>query len=196
MIVAIVFGPHAESADVEAHGSFFETLFHAAGVWAPLTLGVLAIAFAVNIARLVRDFNRRVNGVALATQLKKLIAAGNAERAVKLCHAAETAVASQVALAGLNARMHNADAYAAMLDVRARFIAQLKMGVTIAVVLGVAALIESAVMIGEAVSKGFPGAEIGAIAILPAILACLVLINAMQWSGMKRDMDAIIDAVR
>ena len=197
MITMLLLGPHShESADVEAHRSFIQTLFEAAGVWAPVTLGGLAIAIVVNLVQLIRNFNRTVNGVALAEQLKKLVAAGNIERALKLCHAAEGAVATQVAVIGLNAQMRKEDGYAAMIDARTRILNALRTVHVVALVLGVGALLESAVMVAEAVSKGFPGDEIGAIVVFPALLVCLVVANVMRWSGMQRDMDAVIAALR
>lgn len=192
----IVWGPHAqEAADAEAHGSFFETLFHAAGVWAPLTLGVLAVGLVVNIVQLVRMFPRRVNGEALGAQLKRLLLAGNADRAVKLCGAAPDAIAAQVALVGLNAREHNANPYGPMIAARDEAIQALRPAALAAIVLGAGALVESALMVAAAVSKGFPGDEIGAILIVPSLLGCLVAINAMMWRGVQRDVDAIIAAV-
>lgn len=199
MIFVLLLGPHAHDdveTGIEHHGSFFETLFHAAGVWAPLTLGVLAIGIVANFVLFYRNFNRAVNGVALAQQLKKLVDADNIDRALKLCRAAEGAVATQVARAGLEARMQKQDSYAAMDAARTRIIDALRKGHVITLGLGVAALIESGVMIAAAVSKGFPGNEIGAIAVLPAVLACVMLVNVMRWNGMQRDLDVVIDALR
>jgi hypothetical protein len=191
-------GPHEHAADAEAvqHGSFFETLFHAAGVWAPVTIGVFVVATAINIGFLAQMMNKRVNGNALGMQLKKLIAAGNAERAVKLCHAAEKAFAPQIALIGLNARMRNADHYTPMLEARAGILAVLNRGIAISLAFGAAALVESAVMFAEALSKGFPTNELGAIAFLPTMLGVVLAMNVMQWSAAKRDIEAVIDAVR
>jgi hypothetical protein len=189
-------GPHAEGADVEQHRSFFETLFHAAGAWAPVTLGLVAIAFAVNIAQLAGIFNRRLNGEALGAQLKKLISAGNVDRAVKLCGAAPRAVAAQVALIGLSARQRNEDPYPPMVDARDRAIQALRTGSLAAIGIGAAALVESVLMVVAAVSKGFPGDEIGAIVALPSILGFFVAVNWMMWRGVQRDAEAIIDAVR
>jgi hypothetical protein len=192
-----VLGPRAhEGADVEHHGSFFQTLFEAAGVWAPLTLGVLAVALVVNVAWLYRSLNRRVNGAALGMQLRKLIAAGNEDRAVRLCRAAEGAVATQVALAGLNARAKGQDPYSAMVDVRQAVTRTFGKGFTVALAVGAAGLVESVVMVGAAASKGFPGNEIGAISIVPSLIAGAMALNAMQWSAMKRDIEAVIAAVR
>ncbi|HEY2368522.1 MAG TPA: hypothetical protein VGH87_19130 [Polyangiaceae bacterium] len=195
MMIMWGMGPH-ETADVEEHGSFFATLFHAAGVWAPLTLGLLAVALIVNIVQLLRIFNRRVNGEALGAQLKKLIAAGNVDRAVKLCRAAPTAVAAQVALIGLNARQRNENPHAPMIEARDRASQALRPGALAAIVVGAAALVESVLMVAEAVAKGFSGDEIGAILVLPAVIGLLVAINAMMWRGVRRDVDAIIHAVR
>jgi len=189
-------GPHAESAEVEQHGSFFETLFHAAGAWAPLTLGVVAIGLVASVVQLSHMFNRRVNGAALGGQLKKLVMAGNVERAVKLCHAAPTAVAAQIALVGLNARERYQSPYEPMIEARDRALQALRPGAIAAIAIGAGALVESTLMVFAAVSKGFPGGEIGAIAILPSLLGLLVLINAMMWRGVQRDIDEIIAAVR
>jgi hypothetical protein len=188
-------GPHAEGAEVEQHGNIFETLFHAAGVWAPLTLGVLAVGFIVNLVQLTRMFNRRVNGEALGGQLKKLILAGNVERAVKLCGAAQNAVAAQVALVGLRARERNEDPYGPMSEARDRVLQAIRPGALAAIVLGAAALVESALMVVAAASKGFPGNEIGVILILPSLLGLLLAANVSMWRGVQRDADAVMAAV-
>jgi biopolymer transport protein ExbB len=69
-------------------------------------LCIIALVFAVGIAvfaeRFVMLFVRyNINAVAFMSQIQKLVAANNIDRAVKLCNAAPTAALSRVIKAGL-----------------------------------------------------------------------------------------------
>ena len=193
----ITFVPHEGKTEAEAHhASFIHALFDAAGVWAPITLALVGGAVLINVKLLYDDLRLRVNVVPFAEQMKKLLAADNADRAVKICRAIETTAAAKVALAGLESREHKNDARAAMLDVRARYVSMMRKGLFIALGLGTIGLIESAVMVVAAVEKEFPQNEVTAIAVLPALLACVMVVNAVRFGSFQRDLDVIVDTIR
>ncbi len=148
----------------------------------------IVIAGALQIAWLMRDASRRVNVVALGEQLKKLIAANNPERAVKLCMA-NSGPSTRLALVGLNARIGGASARDAMREALPQMLREARAGLLPVLAIGVGAVVEGLVLVMEEPDHlALVGGSV-------ALVTVLVMANGVRWGGWQRDLGYIYEVV-
>ncbi len=147
---------------------------------------VIFVACLYQIIWFVRQTNMRVNVVAFCEQIRKLIDAGNPERALKLCAAAPHAPVALLAKLGLEARARGENARDAMRAAYPRFLSASRGGLLIAVVLGAIAFAEGVVLLAE---EGV--ANVASIPLLFVVL--LGALNASRYVAWPRELTLVCD---
>ncbi len=177
----MTFKPHHDEELATHHAQpILVEILEAAGPLGYLQVALIAVAFTAQVVWLMRDQATRVNAAALGAQLKKLIDAGNPERAIKLCAAAPNAHATSLARVGLEARMRGENARDAMRAARPRILKEARSGYLAAMALGAMGFIESCVILAKGAEKGFGENFMLAFGMLPLFLSILLIVNGRR----------------
>ncbi len=184
---------HAEEQSVSAGHELIE----AGGPFAPLAFVEIVIvltAVVLQIQWLTSSLIRAIDADALGAQIKKLVAANNVERAIKLCGAAPNSPITQFARKGLDARLHDKDARALMTEDLPKYKALARSSARLVIVVGAVGLVGSSVLVASGTEKF--GEEFALhFGWVPVVIALLVVWNVRWWKTFVDGLELIFRAV-
>jgi hypothetical protein len=145
--VAIVFVPHIEGRG-ESHESMLQG-FAEMGLIGKMEVLFICVACFVQIASVARQMRLRIDARAFCEQIRKLLAAGNADRALKLCAAAPASPVAILVKTGLEAAKSSQSARDAVSAAYPRVLAATRGGLLFVLVTAAVALCAGAVLIAQ-----------------------------------------------
>ncbi|MBS2030813.1 MAG: hypothetical protein JST54_23115 [Deltaproteobacteria bacterium] len=155
---------------------------------------VLILSLATHGAWLARDVGKRLDAAALGVMLKKLIEAGNAERALKLAKAHD-GPACRLARIGIAARLQGANFTAPLEEATPQLLAEARAGLVPSLALGCVAIALGGWLLMNIVSVG-ARSELRTLAIVGVgAVVTLQIVNGRRWRAWQRELDAVANAV-
>lgn len=149
---------------------------------------LIVVVCVMQLAVFVRVSMRRVHVGAFASQLRKLVDAGNPERALKLCAAAPGSPVTFLAKIGVEAHMHHGNAYEAMRAAYPNVLRAARSPLLMAIGFGAVAFADGLVLVV---------ANPGTIASWPLLLlSALGAANILRRRAYGRELAQICDALR
>ena len=184
-----MFVPHLEGHGEASHESpsMLEG-FAEMGIIGKMEVIFIFIACFVQVALVLRQMRLRIQAPAFCAQIQKLVAAGNVERALKLCAAAPSSPVVILIKMGLEANQNKQSARAAMNAAYPRVLAATRAGLVPALVLAALAVGMGAVLIVES--------GVANIAIFPlGVVAIAGALNAMWFVAWPRELTLACDTL-
>jgi hypothetical protein len=179
--------PHTPDAATET--SLLQTLL-ASGPLGWLEIGAILVACILQVAWMMRDLPKRMDVAAFGTILTKLVDAGNAERAVKLCLASSSHV-GVLAGVGLEAQARGASARDAMREAFPDILRRARSGLVPVMAIGAAGLLECCVLLAKGMDHEAAGKVILGYAWVPAALAAIMIRNGLRYGAIERELRSI-----
>jgi len=171
-----------------------QMVWEAAGRLAVLQIGTIVAAGIVQGAWFMRDMGNRINAAALGQQLRKLIDAGNAERAAKLCMASSSPVA-RLARVGVDAQIRGESARDAMRSALPQMLKEARSGLAASLAVGAIGLIEALLLLWRGMEMGFGDGFAMGFGWVPLLLVVLGIRNGLRWGGTQGELLEISTAV-
>ncbi len=181
--------PHEEEAH-EAHSLFGEVAAIGSFAFAQFMGLILGLGF--QVIWLMRDITRRVNVTALGEMVKKLVDAGNTERAMKLC-AATNAPAAMILRVGLEALSRKLNPREAMRELLPKYLKVMRSGYRGTLIIGVIAFAEGLSLFARGMKKGVGEEFTTLMLIMLGALAILGTLNAIRWGRIQRELEYVCE---
>ena len=160
--------------------------------WAAISLVVLSLG--AHGAWLARDFPKRINAAAFGAMLKKLIEAGNAERALKLTRV-NNGPACELARIGLEARIQGANFTAPLQEATPRLLAQARAGLVPSLVLGSVAIVVGGWLLARALAASARSDLTTYLIVGVGAVITLQIVNGLRWRAWQRELDLVANSV-
>jgi len=160
--------------------------------FAYVQLAIVIVVAVVELAWLMRDMTRRVNAYQFAEQIRKLLAANNPERALKLCNAASGPV-TRLARMGIEARMKGGDLYVTLAGATPVLLKEARAGFPAIIALGALASFEGLVLLVRGFEQGTHGDFVWKVLFPLGFLCFATTLNVQRWLGWERDLTTVRD---
>jgi len=162
--------------------------------FAYVQLAIIIAVAGLQAAWLVRDQQRRVNAFQFGEQIRKLLAAHNADRALKLCAAARSPI-TELARLGVETHVKGGDVRATLDAAVPALLKQARSGFPLVIALGLLANVEGIVLLARGFEEGAHGDFVWQALVPLSFLGFLTILNAQRWLGWERDLTTIREMV-
>jgi hypothetical protein len=166
----------------------------ALGVPGYVFLGLFGASTIGQIVWLSRDSQRRINAEAFAMQIRKLLAANNEDRALKLSRAHDGPVARLTRL-GVQARINNENPANAVQDAMPTFLDEARSGLVPVSMLGGLTVAVGALTMLSGASKGLGASFMGPMGVALAVMAAVSVRNGLRWNSWSDELNEAARAV-